>query len=470
MDKKFIEYEDPIDSFPQQEARIPLAMPGRYLGFNFMVADGNGSGDIPVRIGHYEKSTKFVSGGKRFSNKANNLELNGTLLTCQGVVHNSIIDNPLTEGIPLSFPKNLTSESIYYLFFGKYSWVGQPGGSVVEYGITAFNPTDLPDPDLYEYITNKNTEFPIGYFEVAPGAIDIASVKYFPMNTPKFGWSDEDYFDKSLYAKLFEYNTFRETNYCAKQNLTAADNYSHNILVFDDTKGNILDFQSGNTAVYGIYAINSQLGANPSTHGLFFLTFSQLLGGSTIITGHGNIILPPHMGEYTGGVQVVKVFEGQTLVLLKTQNTAGQIVWQLLNIYPEYNEQKGWIDMEPITLPNPYLEFDYLEYIEDPYTGDVRVRAQIAYKHTGGVVTGTWNDVAKTNLPFTYDKVGAQHAIGIGEYTVNSLSNPPNPNISYPDRLPIALLVVVPGNTIDLIVQDLPEGTFIFPEFTLSKT
>jgi len=478
MNKNHIEYLDPIDSFPQQEARIPLAKPGRYLGFDTWVADGQGTGDIPIRVGHSKKGVLGIVPAQPFSDEANTLQYTGTLVTCQGVVHNRIIDNILIEGIPLSFDSNTGTQDKYWLFYGRYSWVPTAGGSQVEFGIYEFSPTNLEEIDLWEFITSPNIEFPIGYFVIKPNTTDITGLAYYPALTPKFAWSEEAYFDPNLYAKLWEYNEFHMTNYLQLQELND-DNVDTSAweLSFDGDKGNVIDVTL-TKPLTALVTINS---GNRRTQGVYFFKFSSLAHEPLRLFETGNIKIPPGAEEMYYGARVMNVYHGQTLIMLKSTNMVGQEVWTIWNKFPESRIRGTWKTLDPKVLENPsYIQFDYLEYLKDPFTGHVKIRAQIRQTRPSGIVSGTYNNVANVPLPIDYSpstcptdpstcRMAVQHAICTTAYKQSIAGIPDPPGFETTMAIVSAVLVITPDNTIDLIVQDLEPGTYLFSEFHLSN-
>ena len=476
--KNHIEYLDPINSFPQQEARLPFVKPGRYLGFNTIVSDGAGTGDIPIRVGHTPKSSLGIVGSKPFSNEDNALEYTGTLVTCQGVVHNHSIENILVDGIPLSFSANPGPDTLYWLFYGKYTWVKASGGSDVDFGIYSFAPPPIGPIDLWDYIHNPSTEFPIGYFELPPGTTNIDSLIYHPALTPKFAWSDEEYLDSSLYAKLNEANQFRETNYLQRQQLDDDNiDFASWVLTFDGDKGNVIDVNL-TKPLTALVTIDS---GNIKVQGIYFFTFSSLNREPLRLFETDNIIIPTGAGEMYWGARVMNIYHGQTLIMLKSLNDVGQEVWTVWNKFPESRIRGTWKSLDPKVLENPsYVQFDYLEYHLDPFTGHVKVRAQIRQVRTSGIASGVWNNVANQILPIDYSpatcaadpdtcRMAVQHAICTTAYKQSIVAATDPPDFEATMSFPSAVLVITPDNTVDLIVQDLEPGTYLFSEFHLSK-
>lgn len=177
-------YHALVQSFPLAAARLGMFKPGRYSGFDTMLAGVSGGG-IPIKISHAGSVILPVDNSNQWGNPE------GVVLTPHGVVIkiDDIIELNLAVGImtpeiqgedaPVPGATVLERTDVVYL---EFQWISDDTGFTPFVGII-----QGPQGGAIPSLGNARTQVILGYVLVPKGATTFSKLTYVPAKVPSLG-------------------------------------------------------------------------------------------------------------------------------------------------------------------------------------------------------------------------------------------------------------------------------------------
>lgn len=194
--KQFTTYQVDITSFELREAILGIVRPGRYSGYDTIVADGTPDGTIYLKLQHSSEGVKKLpKGSSTLSNPI------GVVVTTQGsIIHED-------QEIDIDIPDNSGGANYrWYVIYLEHDYVEVQGANNATYGvIVGTSGSGIPA------LTEDYHRVPIGYIRVEAGGTSISNLDYFPANS--IGRLGDDRLNEMLWGSGTEkyYNKNNET-------------------------------------------------------------------------------------------------------------------------------------------------------------------------------------------------------------------------------------------------------------------
>jgi len=290
--KRFVEYQASVNSFPLSEGRVGILPPGRYRGFDTMAAGTGGA--IAIKISHSASGIKPTD------------DTNAIVANYLGVMiskHGTILQ--VDDELQFTVDANASGDDRYDRIYMEYSWVKSAGGGPATFTLLKGSPGAgvAPDPPT------PAIDVSIGVVLVPAGATGLGDLTWIPDPVPSLGGAniinnyeelDERYAIKSESNTFAEHNIFQKLIQ-AKAVVLSAFTFSGNDLVLN-RNGNTFIINDGTPTTKSIRGIIPAVGEEYQVGTeitIMFLNSSSALELNTDVAAYNGFLTHLHPNQYT---------------------------------------------------------------------------------------------------------------------------------------------------------------------------